>query len=777
MGGSPIELVLACFLDARKNGKGWIARCPAHEDRTASLSIGVGDDHRVLLHCFAKCAPEDIVAAKGLTMADLFPAPPRSPEAQSRRTPSKGSAIFPTRDAAIDALLRSPKLRGAKTTGFEYHNRDESVSFCAVRFDLSNGTGKEFRIIRPVGAGWAVGAPPGKLPLFGLLELAAAATVYVPEGEKCVLAARALGLTATTSAIGAGNAARTDWTPLRGKSVIILRDNDDAGRKYADAVAGILMPLGCRVKIVLLPDVPEHGDIVDWLAAHDSRETEDLLATIEQLAAEAPIVEPAVPRATPAKLAWRPFPIRVLPESLRHFVEEGAASMRIDPTFFALPVLAVTASAIGTTRRIRIKQDWHEPAVLWSATVAPSGRIKSPPLRAATEPLQELDDEVYEAYEAAVKRFEAEEAAYSVAIKEWRRSGQKNGESPPKKPAEPVCQRFVVQDVTIEALAVVLKSNPRGVLLCRDELAAWVRAFDKYNKKNAAEIAHWIEIHAAQTVKIDRKTGIPPHIRIRNAAVSVTGTIQPRTLARVLTPEFFETGFAARLLLAMPPNRKKTWSDAVISDGASARYAATVRRLTELAHRVSRFGRPLPIDVPLSHEARIAWIGFFEDFAEKQHTTRDEDLAAAYSKLEGAAARFGLVFHLVRLSEENALGAETPPISAKAIEAGVTLARWFVDETERVYAELRSSAGARELSELEQHVRTLGGSATARDLMRTGPCFPTAKEAQDALQRLVEAGRATSRWETRAEGGKPQQVYTLTPADPDPADDTPAGDA
>jgi len=64
----------------RRSGKGDLARCPAHADKDPSLSIKEGDDGRVLLHCFAGCAPADIVAAMGLTMADLFP-----PSNQPRR--------------------------------------------------------------------------------------------------------------------------------------------------------------------------------------------------------------------------------------------------------------------------------------------------------------------------------------------------------------------------------------------------------------------------------------------------------------------------------------------------------------------------------------------------------------------------------------------------------------------------------------------------------------------------------------------------------------------
>src|SRR5262249_10930488 len=58
---------------ARKSGKDWMMKCPAHDDRRASLSISEGRGGRVLLKCFAGCTFDQIVAAAGLTTEDLFP--------------------------------------------------------------------------------------------------------------------------------------------------------------------------------------------------------------------------------------------------------------------------------------------------------------------------------------------------------------------------------------------------------------------------------------------------------------------------------------------------------------------------------------------------------------------------------------------------------------------------------------------------------------------------------------------------------------------------------
>jgi hypothetical protein len=62
-------------LHARRSGSGWIACCPAHEDRSPSLSICEGEDSRVLLHCFSGCSIESICHALEIKVSDLFPKP------------------------------------------------------------------------------------------------------------------------------------------------------------------------------------------------------------------------------------------------------------------------------------------------------------------------------------------------------------------------------------------------------------------------------------------------------------------------------------------------------------------------------------------------------------------------------------------------------------------------------------------------------------------------------------------------------------------------------
>lgn len=67
-----VSNLLAHFPNAKRSGHGWVAKCPCHDDKNASLSVGQGEEGRALLNCFAGCPTENILAAIGLKPSDLF---------------------------------------------------------------------------------------------------------------------------------------------------------------------------------------------------------------------------------------------------------------------------------------------------------------------------------------------------------------------------------------------------------------------------------------------------------------------------------------------------------------------------------------------------------------------------------------------------------------------------------------------------------------------------------------------------------------------------------
>ena len=202
---------------------------------------------------------------------------------------NQASALFADPEAAIAAA--GIAVDGGQLVGSWSYTDSAGVEVMRVaRFDLPDGS-KQFRPVHAHKAGWRIGDPPGALPLYRLPELDAAQLVFVCEGEKTTDATRALGLVATTSAHGSGGAEKTDWTPLAGRIVVILPDNDDPGRKYAHEVARILFkmdPPAASVKIVALPGLPRGGDVVEFIGARPDTTAEQVREELVTIADPVP---------------------------------------------------------------------------------------------------------------------------------------------------------------------------------------------------------------------------------------------------------------------------------------------------------------------------------------------------------------------------------------------------------------------------------------------------------------------------------------------------------
>ena len=102
---TPLENLLSKLPTARKSGNGWSARCPAHDDRRASLSIAEGDDGTALVKCHAGCDTAAILSAIGLKLSDLF-APKAGATPTNNGKPATTGRMFATANEAVAELER-----------------------------------------------------------------------------------------------------------------------------------------------------------------------------------------------------------------------------------------------------------------------------------------------------------------------------------------------------------------------------------------------------------------------------------------------------------------------------------------------------------------------------------------------------------------------------------------------------------------------------------------------------------------------------------------------
>ena len=243
-----------------KKGGEWLCRCPAHADHNPSLSIAEKGG-KVLLTCRAGCTNDAVI--EELRRRDLW---------------SKSAGDDPPR-ARIGAV---------------YSYRDASGT---LRYQVVRQIPKGFYQRRPNGRPDAfINNMAGVEPLpYRLPELLADpdATIYIAEGEKDCDALAELGLIATTNHGGAGKWRSEISRWFTGRRVVILPDNDDAGRAHANDVAAKLAGIADARCIIDLPGLPAKGDCSDWIAAGGTADQ------IEALVATMPLIrrEPDVSAA------------------------------------------------------------------------------------------------------------------------------------------------------------------------------------------------------------------------------------------------------------------------------------------------------------------------------------------------------------------------------------------------------------------------------------------------------------------------------------------------
>jgi len=467
--------------------------------------------------------------------------------------------------------------------------------------------------------------------------------------------------------------------------------------------------------------------------------------------------EPETPPTVQGPLTWRPFPVDVFPEQVREFIRQASESMQVDESFIALPMLVCTASAIGNTRRVQMKSDWKEPPILWGAIIGRSGTTKSPALDSVVEFVRKRQQQAFDCYKDEL-------AEYKGKLSRWKQIPKPDRNLDDRPGDKPQPERFLVSDITIEALADRLEDSPRGLLAFTDELAGWVKGFGQFKRGKGNDIEGWISLYGGRSLTIDRKTGDKPTIHIKRAAVCVLGGIQPGTLRRCFTTDFYENGLAARILLVWPPTKRKQYSEAAISPAVQQALTGTFAKLYDMKMTNCDTCEPSPGIVKLDHDAQAAFREYYDRHNAEMEQLASEAERAFYAKLEGGAARLALVIHYLRWACGES---ETPFVmDAQSLNAGITLAQWFKYEACRVYRLLHADSAEQRDRHLADRISQHGGSATARDLQRKMKSrFPLSSDAREALDALADRGWGY--WEDKPPGpagGRRTTVFVLHPA-------------
>lgn len=645
----------------------WMAPCPSHDDLNPSLAVTTGDDGRPLLHCHAGCDFDDVLAALELTRAELNGC------AQNRMQ----GATYNYRNAAGELL---------------YYVRRKP--------------GKKFVVYGPDGT---PGLPDGVARvLYRLPEvrqaIAEQQTIYVCEGEKDVDNAVAAGVVATCNPFGAKK-----WLPLHteelcGAHVVVVQDEDTAGREHAEQVVTALSGVAASVtrkRPAQGNDLSDHlgcglsfDDLLDVSAesaqSAESTSGETDSADTADSAETSPV--PLRPPRSPA-----PFPVNALPEWAATYVTAQAEATQTPPDLAGCCVLGVLAACAGGRAVVEPRAGWREPTNLYLLPIARSGSRKSAVVSAATKPLLDAEEKVGEKMAAQIAETRALKMILQDAATKARKvaAGTDPGEKRDKLIADaisaestaeavevPKAPRFVADDVTPEAAGSLLAENDGRLAIISAEGGIFDVMAGRYSGGIPA-LDVWLKGHSGDVLRVDRK-GRPPEY-VKRPALTMLLTVQPVVLSMIARNRTFRgRGLLGRFLYSWPASnvgRRKIGAEP-LPDTIAETYATKVGELIEAmigwtdpaVLRLSLEAQEKLLDVERWIEPRLADEGEFGAMAEWG------------SKLAGAIVRIAGLLHLA--STPNVSEAFRYPISAETMDAAIRLGNYFTGHAQAAFAVL-----------------------------------------------------------------------------------------
>ncbi len=603
--------------------EGFAAQCPAHDDKTPSLSVNLGDDGRLLVHCHAGCDAEAVMVAVGATLADLFAEP-------------RGN-VLSGRNADV---RRSRSERPRVVAHYRYADENDDLLFEVVRFDP-----KDFRQRQPDGkGGWVWNLKGVRRVLYRLPEVLAGVAdgqrIYVVEGEKDADALAAAGYCATTMPGGTGQGWRPEFTAnLRDADVVVVADADEPGRRHAENVRQALDGVASTVAVVEPAegnkDTTEHLDagygVADFVPARatlnvQAQEPPNTTAYDTYFAGDIGGHRSARDRAAPA---WPELDPLALTGTAGDIVGAVAPFTEADPAGLLLDFLASFGNAAGARPHALAGGSRH-PARIYPLLVGQTSKGRKGTTRATIAPLFERADPAWSDRRVMGGLSTGEGLIATVA------------DPPPASedgtPPDPVEERLlVVESEFARVLAVAKRDGSTLSPIVRD---AWDSGRLRVMTRKDPLVA----------------TG---------AHITIMGHITVEELRRMLTETDQANGFANRFLFTCVSRRR------LLPDGEGV-PADVVDHLGQQVHDALKRARNID-KVTRTPEAGELWRALYAEMA-------DDDPGGLVGAVTARAEA-----QTLRLSVAYAIAAGSPVVDLEHLEAAHALWRYCRASAEYIF--------------------------------------------------------------------------------------------
>jgi hypothetical protein len=572
------------------------ARCPAHDDGKASLSISQGREG-VVMHCHAGCSNDSILAALNMSKADLF-------------------------DTSLETK-RTDKPRIVAT--YPYLDENRTLLFEAVRFEP-----KDFRQRRPDGAVWAYNLGDVRRVLYRLPEVRQAigsnnrVRVVVAEGEKDVDALVDAGKIATCSPMGAGKWRAEYVDQLEGCALVtVIADRDTPGYPHARTIRDSLRSAGKSVSVVhAIIGKDAHDVLVTHKLAYGEafERIDDRLDSLCEPTSTRPICEPTVSDhheqspgtdrndAPEVESGWP----ELQPSTLRGLAGDIVAAIRphteADDAALLITTLTMFGAVVGATPSLKVEAAKH-PARLFAIIVGDTAKgRKSTAIRQVRSIVEFADPEFFS---------------------HRQQSGFGSGESLADAIQGP--ERDTTDDRSNDANRV----GDHRLLVVEQEFA---RILNSCGREGSILSAILRELWDGDRVQVRSRSKT---VVVEDGAVCAIAAITKEELKRLLTASDTANGFANRFLFVLAKRARILPDGGTVPDEQVRNLGLRVAAAAKLARSRESIGR--------TELGRKRWAELYHEMADD---TPDGMVGALTARAEPQVLRLALVYALLDSATE-----------------------------------------------------------------------------------------------------------------------------
>lgn len=338
------------------------------------------------------------------------------------------------------------------------------------------------------------------------------------------------------------------------------------------------------------------------------------------------------------------FPYHVFPQTINDFIEFQGKHRPISKNYISGSILATTAAIIGNSYWIQVQPGYTIPCILWVGLVGRSGSAKSPAIKIASKPLEQINNARYDEYRTNM-------AAYKT----------NKGDKEPK----PLFKQLILNDTTMEGMLDALNINPNGILMIKDELITLVTDGKRYN--NSSNESYLLSLFDSSSITVNRKHADP--FRVQDPNATILGGIQPKILKDLFGESRASNGFIPRVLLVYPESNISNRTIPSDDDSIIVDYNDIMTRLFYALEeqKTKRI-------IQLTDEALDYYLDLEERYNIQFKKESSDLLGSYYKKLSGIVVRLALILEVLKNHEIKSI---THSISLESMQNAKEMADYF----------------------------------------------------------------------------------------------------